>query len=237
MEITTVNHTKMVGRPTTGQIYVPVTYNTKEYILGLIVSHEEPFPFVFDKEDYDEVVKYNWHRCSANYISTSVYIDGKKKELFLHNLVMKRPLYLGKGQLETVDHNNRINTDNRKENLRVVSQSEQNFNQKTRKRIAILPLDCRITLDDIPKHIWYIKANGAHGDRFAIELKTEGVCWKTTSSKSVLLTEKLEAAKTKLQELYIVYPHLNPENPDRLAEITALKKSYEEIVEHAILKL
>jgi hypothetical protein len=166
-----------------------------------------------------------------------VYIDGKKKELMLHNLVMKRPLYLGKGQKETVDHNNRINTDNRKENLRIVSQTEQLFNQKTRKRIAALPSDCGLTMDDIPKHIWYIKANGAHGDRFAIEFKTEGVCWKTTSSKAVLLTDKLASAKSKLQEFYALYPYLNPENTERLSEISTLRNSYEAIISEAVTSL
>jgi hypothetical protein len=56
----------------------------------------------------------------------------------------------------------------------------------------------------------YIKLNGSHGERFAIEFKTEGICWKTTSSKSVTLVEKLQEARQKLSELYSLYPYLNP---------------------------
>jgi len=56
-----------------------------------------------------------------------------------------------------------------------------------------------LTVDDIPKHIWYVKANGNHGDRFAIEFKTENIVWKTTSSKKISLKDKLEAAKRKIK--------------------------------------
>jgi hypothetical protein len=222
-----------LGRPPGEQLYIPVTYNNKEYVVGVVFACGDPVVFVFDKEDHPRVSERIWHRCANNYISSGVIVDGKKKELFLHNLVMNRPLYLGKGQTETVDHISRNGFDNRKENLRVVSQTEQNLNQKSRRRTAVLPADCGLTMEDIPRHIWYIKANGAHGDRFAIEFKSEGVTWKTTSSKSVSLCDKLTAAKIKLQEYYTIYPHLNPNNPERLAEIAALRDSYKTIVELA----
>lgn len=224
---------RKLGRPPGEQLYIPVTYAGKEYIVGLILACGEPLAFVFDKEDHPKVAERSWHRCAENYIASGVIVGGKKKELFLHNLVMNRPLYLGKGQTESVDHINRIGFDNRKENLRVVSQTEQNFNQKSRKRTAALPTDCGLTMEDIPRHIWYIKPNGAHGDRFAIEFKSEGITWKTTSSKAVSLRDKLTAAKAKLQEFYVTYPQLNPENPARLAEVAALRASYDAIVEAA----
>ena len=215
------------------QWYVRVRYADKGYVVGYLISCGEQFSFVFDEEDYPKVVERFWHRCAENYVATSVRVDGKGKQLFLHNLVMGRMSFLGKGQTESVDHINRIGFDNRKENLRVVSQTEQNLNQKSRKRTATLPADSGLTMEDIPRHIWYIKANGAHGDRFAIEFKSEGITWKTTSSKSVSLCDKLTAAKAKLQEFYTTYPHLNPENPARLAEVAALRASYDAIVEAA----
>lgn len=224
---------KLGGKPAGESLYIPVSYGGKEYVVGFIISCGEQVSFVFDEEDFPKVYEHTWYKCSVNYISSSVRIDGKGKQLFLHNLVMNRPLYLGKGQTESVDHINRIGFDNRKENLRVVSQTEQNFNQKSRKRTATLPADCGLTMEDIPRHIWYIKANGAHGDRFVIEFKSEGITWKTTSSKAVTLRDKLTAAKAKLQEFYTAYPHLNPENPARLAEVAALRASYDAIVEAA----
>jgi hypothetical protein len=125
---------RKLGRPPGEQLYIPVSYAGRDYVVGLILACGEPNPFVFDKEDHPKVAERSWHRCASNYISSSVYIDREEKKLFLHNLVMNRPLYTGKGQTETVDHINRNGFDNRKENLRVVSQSEQNLNQKSRKR-------------------------------------------------------------------------------------------------------
>ena len=86
-----------------------------------------------------------------------------------------------------------------------------------------------------PRHIWYVKANGLHGDRFAIEFKTESYVWRTTSSKKVSLNEKLNQAKQKLVECYALYPHLNPHNPDWLAKQKELTDSYENILIAATL--
>jgi len=155
---------------------------------------------------------------------TNTYIGSTegRRVLYLHNLVMNRLGFHGKGQTESVDHINRIGFDNRKENLRVVSQTEQNINQNKRGRPrVVLPDDAGLTPDDIPRHIWYVKPNGNHGDRFAIEFKTEKLVWRTTSSKVVPLREKLEAAKQKLQEYYTLYPHLDQDIvADNIPELT-----------------
>lgn len=191
--------------------YKCVIYNNKEYIVGLIQHNENDVEFVFDGEDFPKVENRPWHLSSGKYIASTFYLDGGiKLELYLHNLIMNRITFDGKGQKETVDHINRNGLDNRKENLRIISQAQQIINQGKKKRNVILPEDCPIKPDEIPKHIWYVRANGLHGDRFAIEFKTEDICWKTTSSKKVTLIEKLSEAKVKLQELYLKYPYLNP---------------------------
>ena len=108
------------------------------------------------------------------------------------------------------------------------------INQKKKSRnIVQLPENSGIEPDDIPRHIWYIKANGGHGDRFAIEFKTENLVWKTSSSKKLSLQEKLNSAKQKLQELYIQYPYLNPKNNATVNHAEELTKSFQEIVEMA----
>lgn len=214
--------------------YKFITLNDKDYVVGTVKFNGEDINFVFDRDDYEKVNERAWHVSSGSYIASTIYTNDavkNKKELYMHNLIMGRLEYPGKGAKETVDHINRIGFDNRKENLRIVTQSEQNMNQTTRTRSITLPEGCEIIPEDIPRHIWYIKANGAHGDRFAIEFKSEGLCWKTTSSRKISLKEKLHQAKEKLQELYTQYPHLNPFNTGKIELEESLKESYNKIIE------
>jgi hypothetical protein len=198
-----------------------VKYNDKEYIVGTIQHNGDDVKFIFDKEDFPKIEKRPWHLSSGKYIGSTFYLDGGVKlELYLHNLIMDKITFDGKGAKETVDHINRNGLDNRKENLRIITQSQQNINQSKKIRTVILPEECNIKPNEIPKHIWYVRANGLHGDRFAIEFKTEGICWKTTSSKKVDILQKLQDAKEKLKEFYIKFPHLNPEyEMDRCKEL------------------
>jgi hypothetical protein len=198
-----------------------VKYNDKEYVVGTIQHNGDDVKFIFDKEDFPKIEKRPWHLSSGKYIGSTFYLDGGVKlELYLHNLIMDKITFDGKGAKETVDHINRNGLDNRKENLRIITQSQQNINQSKKIRTVILPEECNIKPNEIPKHIWYVRANGLHGDRFAIEFKTEGICWKTTSSKKIDILQKLQDAKEKLKEFYIKFPHLNPEYEiDRCKEL------------------
>lgn len=114
--------------------------------------------------------------------------------------------------------------------MRIAIQSAQNINQRQRSRAVVLPEECGIAAEEIPRHIWYIHKNGSHGDRFAIEFKSENFLWKSTSSKLIRSRDKLNEAIEKLNELYLEYPHLNPNNAEKMQEIESLQISLEEIV-------
>lgn len=217
------------GRPHIEVLYKDIEYKGDKYTIMSVFKNGENYYSIIDYDDEEKVKKYSWHIASG-YIGTAFIHDGKRKELYLHNLIMNRLTFEGKGQIETVDHINRNHLDNRKKNLRIVSQSEQNLNQKTKKRRIIFPEDFPIKANDIPKHIWYVKANGGHGDRFAIEFKIENLLWKGTSSKKIKIEDKLFEAKEKLKEFYTLFPYLNPENQDRKKEIDDLQKEYEDII-------
>jgi hypothetical protein len=220
-----------IGRPSNDIMYEEVLFNNKQYIIGNIECKEKSCKFLIDKDEFSRVSRYSWHVISDNYIATTVLHNKKRKALYLHNLIMNRDAFKGKGQTESIDHINRNGFDNRKENLRLITQTEQNINQVKKKRNVLLPESTNINPDDIPKHIWYVRTNGLHGDRFAIQFKTEGIVWKTTSSKKISLDEKLKHAKEKLEELYEIYPHLNPENSEYESKI--LLESYNSIISMA----
>ena len=226
----TVQFTGRVGKPAHDIVYIHVRYHDKEYTIMKIRFNDGFIKGLIDREEFIKVKDYSWHYVANGYISHGLQIDGKKKELYLHNMVMGRIGFPGQGAKESIDHINRNGLDNRKENLRLVTQSAQNINQKQKERRIELPANSGVTVDEIPKHVWYIKSNGSHGERFGIDLKTENVKWKSTSAKNVSLQDKLKAAKEQLQIYYQQFPYLNPNNEDKNKEMEDLTKSYEEIV-------
>jgi hypothetical protein len=219
-----------VGRKPTPIINEKILYQDKIYYIGCIKSIKGMIKFIIDNEDYDKIYQKSWHVTTAGYISCYYPTDNGIKQLLLHRFIMNLLDFPGKGATVSVDHINRNPLDNRKENLRIISQTYQNLNQSKKKRRVELPENCGINPDDIPKHIWYIKANGDHGDRFAIEFKTENILWKTTSSKRLPLIEKLNQAKYQLAEFYNQYPYLDPNNLEKLSQENKLNDSSEKII-------
>ena len=196
---------KKVGRPAIPIKYEETLIDDIACMKGTITTKGEILEILFDIDDFDRVKERQWFASTGGkYVCCNVRINGVRKVLGLHNFIMNRFDFPGKGAKESVDHINRNGLDNRKSNLRIVSQSVQNTNQKTKKRTAVLPDG----ITEIPKHIWYIKANGLHGDRFCVELKTEGIAWKTTSSKKIPIEEKLKQAIEKRDELYKQFSYI-----------------------------
>ena len=93
-------------------------YNTYdlsgEYGIGYTSKNEE---FYFDLEDYDLIKNYCWCITNSGYVST--YIKGK--QFLLHRFI------IGKDE-EIIDHINHNKVDNRKINLRIVTNSQNGMN-------------------------------------------------------------------------------------------------------------
>jgi len=215
-----------------------VEYNNKKYIVGYTVYKGTDKLFVFDDDKKEQVIYKNWHYDSnGGYIGHTYYEDKEKKlqrDLGLHNLVMNRLSFNGKGQHHTVDHIDRIGRDNRCENLRILTQTHQNINQAKRERTIELPEGCDIDPQTIPKNIYYRKASGAHGERFSIDIKLgdgNRIRVETTKSKSIDLKTKLKFAILKLEEIKKTYPELQEiKDIDDIDKRNELTKSFNEIL-------
>jgi hypothetical protein len=167
--------------------YRLVQYKNKEY---KVCKCKDDSIYVIDADI--TLPSKTFYNTKVGYISCRL----KEKPAYLHHLVMD---FVFDGKLY-VEHINRIKTDNRRENLTLVTQSAQNKNQTKRTRNVVLPTSINIKVEDIPTFMWYIKPDKSHGDRWAVEIKGK-YFWKTTSSKNISTKCKFEIAKKHLRIL------------------------------------
>lgn len=101
-----------------GKCHITNTYDlSNEYGIGYLSNGEK---FLFDKDDYELIKKYNWSKTGSNYL-----INTKgNKTISMHRLIINAPDDM------IVDHINHNTLDNRKENLRLCNHSQNNINKK-----------------------------------------------------------------------------------------------------------
>ena len=91
---------------------------------GIGYTSNTNHPFYFDLEDYNKIKDYCWYERADGYISTWI----KRKNVRLHILIMESNPCIG----EKVDHINHNTYDNRKSNLRICTNAENNHNKGLR---------------------------------------------------------------------------------------------------------
>ena len=88
-------------------------------VMELIITNRkgERFTILYDDADHPIVSRYSWHITDNGYAMNSLRIK-------MHRLIMN--LALGEGKI--VDHKNKNKLDNRRENLRICTKSENRKN-------------------------------------------------------------------------------------------------------------
>lgn len=180
----------------------------------------------FSKEDYTDVINPadnvypTWHCEKIGYISTKAYPEKIGTNLYLHQLICKKYNVKAYSTL-SVDHINRNKLDNRKDNLRFATQSEQNQNtDKRNRKHNAKPLPDGLKQEDMPKYVLYYSETYGKDKRnsrcwFNVEKHPalNGKKWSTSKAGTLSIQEKLELAKQKLHELN------NPNNQNNQQEI------------------
>lgn len=79
---------------------------------------------IVDDEDYEELSKYGWYASDIHgwYATRTVTVGGKQKTIFMHRQILESP----KGK--DIDHINHDGLDNRRENLRICTRSQNKKN-------------------------------------------------------------------------------------------------------------
>ena len=240
LKVTTITKLQVESKTINTINHEDIEYKDKKYTVCCCPYLDTHILYIIDCDDRDKIINYPFHYMSdGGYLSHSMTYDGVQKQLYLHNIIMNKLTFEGKGQQQTVDHINRIGRDNRKCNLRMAeSQSAQNFNQKRRERTTELPEDSGLSVDDMPKNVYYAKPNGPHGEYFYIEIRGvqelgDRFLWKSTKSNKVSLKIKLQETIDKMMELREQYPILKEifvtEETEELRH--QLIKEYNEIIQ------
>lgn len=86
--------------------------------------------FYFDKEDYDIISNYVWHKDKYGYMKTNLIVNGKRTLSLMHRMIA---IENGYDENFVIDHINRVKTDNRKKNLRTCTIRENIINSSIRK--------------------------------------------------------------------------------------------------------
>lgn len=185
-----------------------VKFHGKNYYVLPYLNKGVQKLFLIDEQDLENVINASrtWYQVNG-YIGFDTNRKNIRASYYLHNIVMCHdPSDSG----ATVDHINRIKTDNRKSNLRLATQTQQNENQTRRERTAKLPEGCGITIDELPKCVTYHPPNSGHGAVFVLELRKNGkrTTFKSTSSTKVSLRDKLAEIKQIILRISNEYPEL-----------------------------
>jgi len=160
--------------------------------------------------------------------SKKLYIRTHASEtIYLHEYVLRLNNVAKPGENYSVDHINRDTLDNRLENLRWATQTEQNINTDKRSRkynARELPED--ILEEYIPKFVTYNKEvydkqTGKTREFFRIEKHPTLPNWCTTKSDKWTALEKLAQVYEKYgMDLPDEISHIQVPEPSRLAECT-----------------
>ena len=195
-------------------------YNSYElydnYGIGYTFKGE---PFAFSVEDFERIRDICWHRDAKGYISGT--IDGQLVRM--HRFLMDPP----KGMV--IDHRNHCMTDNRRENLAVVTQAQNMHNMKPRK-------DNEVGVNGVTQTdagTWHaeIRANGTTLNLGTYDHREEAIAIRKVAEMELYGEHSYVASMEKAEEYgYVEIPGIIPEfvcaYKDELseAEIAAIAK-------------
>lgn len=114
------------------------TYNITDYDYGIIYDYNGEILSLFDKDDYNLIKQYYWSKQTLGYVrgypldnNIITQKERRDKSVLLHDFVMGLDTKNNPNEL-VIDHINHNTYDNRKQNLRFATKSQNAMNRKTK---------------------------------------------------------------------------------------------------------
>ena len=92
----------------------------------IILSNNKGITIV-DDGDYDMLSEYIWYYLKPGYCQTHIYLNGKRTSITMHRFL------LGTYKNKEIDHIDRDKLNNRRDNLRIVTKSQNKINVERRR--------------------------------------------------------------------------------------------------------
>jgi hypothetical protein len=182
-----------------------VNYKNNKYAVFTFKKNIE-IPVIIDINMYDIIKTLNLHFYMNDNLMlyTKIKSNNKILDVYLHEIIMK--FNNPKIKTNPILHINKINVDNRIDNL-IYDTTDKQLTKNLNKKSRLIDLsDDKIDVNNLPSFVWYLNEDGSHGERFIVELGP--LKWKSTSSKKLSLRYKLEEIKKFLRMHKYRYPNL-----------------------------
>jgi hypothetical protein len=213
------------------------SYNIDNVIIINMPYKHNNLPVIVDKNVFDFIGKdYDFYINDALAVYSRIKTENGTIDIPLHEIVMKynekfNGNIVNKGINKPIIHKNRINLDNRYENLMYDTQDKEITKNLEKKDRIINLKGAGINASNLPSFVWYLKPDSSHGERFMVKLDT--INWKSPSSKDLSLRYKLEATKKFLRDKIKENPELSKKfslNGDLNDAGFKLRKSFYDLI-------
>jgi len=160
---------------------------------------QSEYPIVYDIDEEEKLGKYNWSVCNNYAVNAE-----NDKRTSMHIVIMKEnDDYKDKGENCSIDHINEFKLDNRIDNLRIATQSQQNANRGKRSDKLPPPEELQaIGVIELPKYVRYDKTEEKFViDKHPVLLSKNKKSMSGSKSKSLSIQEKYQDILFKLDAL------------------------------------